>query len=177
MDEHRDGAHPDGEHHDGEHHDGEHVAANLAGVLEQLLRFMRQMATVGDLTMPAASTLASLVREGPQKLTELAHHQGVSQPGMTQLVTRLERDGLVRRTPGCDDRRVVLVEATDAGRDLLTRRRGERAASLGRLLDRLDDDDRVALRNALPALTRLVELAPTALPTGRRTAPTPGDTE
>lgn len=158
-------------------HEPRDVEADLAGVLEQLLRFMRQMATVGDLSMPAASLLARLVREGPRRLTELAVQERISQPGMTQLVTRLERDGLARRVQSRDDRRGVLVEATDAGRDLLNRRRAERAASLGRLLDQLDPADRAAVHNALPALTRLVELAPTALPAGARPVPTPGDTE
>jgi DNA-binding MarR family transcriptional regulator len=91
------------------------------------------------------------------RLTELAHAQGVSQPGMTQLVTRMEREGLVRRTANSDDRRGVLVEATDAGLDLLRRRRAERADALQHLLDRLDPQDQAAIAAALPALARLVE--------------------
>jgi DNA-binding MarR family transcriptional regulator len=76
---------------------------------------------------------------------------------MTQLVTRMEREGLVRRTANSDDRRAVLVEATDAGLDLLRRRRAERADALQHMLDRLDPQDRAAIAAALPALARLVE--------------------
>jgi DNA-binding MarR family transcriptional regulator len=76
---------------------------------------------------------------------------------MTQLVTRLERDGLVRRTASTGDRRGVLVEVTEAGRALVDRRRAERAEAVSELLARLDRRDQDAITNALPALARLVE--------------------
>lgn len=129
----------------------------LAVVLEQLVRLIRQLATAGDLSMAAASALARIVRDGPQRLTELAVAEGISQPGMTQLVTRLERDGLVRRAASSGDRRGVLVELTDAGLELVGARRAERAVALEQLLARLDDDDQDAIHRALPALARLVE--------------------
>ncbi len=149
---------------------------DLAVVLEQLVRLMRQVSTVGGLSMPAASVLARLVREGPQRLTVLAGDEAVSQPAMTQLVTRLERDGLVRRRPDTDDRRVVLVEVTRTGRQLVERRRAERAAALRVLLDRLDSADRVLVTNALPALTRLTQLATAATLPPPRTPDTRGET-
>jgi DNA-binding MarR family transcriptional regulator len=131
--------------------------ADLAAVLEQLVRLTRQLATAGGLSPAGASALARLSRDGPQRLTELANAEGVSQPGMTQLVTRLERDGLVRRTASTDDRRGVLVEMTDAGLALVNRRRAERAEAVSELLTRLDRQDQAAITNALPALARLVE--------------------
>ena len=67
--------------------------------------------------MTAAATLASLERLGPQRLTDLAAREGVTQPAMTQLITRLEEAGLARREASPDDGRVVLVAITErAGR-------------------------------------------------------------
>jgi DNA-binding MarR family transcriptional regulator len=129
----------------------------LAAVLEQLLRLIRQLATAGDLSMAAASVLARLVRDGPQRLTELANAEGISQPGMTQLATRLARDGLVRRTASSDDRRGVLVEVTGAGLELIGRRRAQRAEALQQMLGRLAQQDQDAITTALPALVRLIE--------------------
>jgi DNA-binding MarR family transcriptional regulator len=40
---------------------------------------------------------------------------------VTRLVRRLEEAGLVERQPSAEDRRVVLVRASDAGRDLVER--------------------------------------------------------
>jgi len=132
---------------------------DLALVLERMVRLVRQLATAGDLGSSAAAVLSRLAREGPQRLTDLAAVEGLSQPGMTQLVSRLERDGLVRRTPSPADGRVVLVEVTGDGADLVARRRGERAVALTALLARLDPADRDAVRRALPALGRLTDLA------------------
>ena len=150
------------------------TAADLASALERLARLARSLSTAGELSVPAALLLARLVREGPHRLTDLAAQEGISQPGMTQLVTRLERDGLARRTPNLEDRRVVVVEATAAGRALMKRRRAERAEALGRLLGQLDEPDRAAIDRALPALSRLTEVAPTVLGTDRRGAAVAG---
>jgi DNA-binding MarR family transcriptional regulator len=130
---------------------------SLASVLERVTRLVRQLATAEELSLTAAMVLARLTRDGPQRLTDLADGEGLSQPGTTQLVGRLERDGLVRRTASTADRRGVLVAITDAGRALVERRRAERAAALHELLGRLDAEDQAAIAGALPALARLVE--------------------
>jgi DNA-binding MarR family transcriptional regulator len=133
--------------------------AELALVLEQMVRVVRRLATAGDLGFPAAAVLTRLVREGPQRLTDLAAGEGLSQPGMTQLVSRLERQTLVRRNPCVDDGRVVLVEVTPGGRELVGRRREERAQALSGLLAQLDPTERDAVQRAVPALARLTALA------------------
>jgi DNA-binding MarR family transcriptional regulator len=137
---------------------GSRTGVELAVVLEQLTRLVRQLATAGDLSMSALMLLGRLVRQGPQRLTELANQEGLSQPGMTQLVGRLERDGWVTRTASTGDRRGVLVEVTAAGRELVALRRAQRAEALSRLLDQLGTDDRATIEQALPALARLIEV-------------------
>src|ERR1039458_3962245 len=69
----------------------------LAGALEQLVSMWRRLAVPGELSSTAAFTLARLSRDGPCRLTELAAHEKVSQPAMTQLVSRLEGQGLAQR--------------------------------------------------------------------------------
>jgi DNA-binding MarR family transcriptional regulator len=128
----------------------------LVAAIELLLRYFRQVATAGGLGTGASAVLGRLGRDGPQRLTELARADGISQPGMTQLVTRMERDGLVRRSASTDDRRGVLVEATDAGLDLVRRRRAERAVALRHMIDRLDPQEQAAVGVALPALARAI---------------------
>ena len=124
--------------------------------LERLVRVFQRAATAGELSLATAAVLARLVREGPLTMTALAIAESVSQPNMTQLVNRLERDGLARKTAGRADRRTVSVEVTDEGRRVVKQRRQQRAAVLREVLASLDDRDVVAVREALPALTRLV---------------------
>ena len=59
------------------------------------------------------------------RMTELASSVLLSQSGVTRLVDRLERAGLVVREPCPDDRRGLLASITPAGRDA-SRRRGRR---------------------------------------------------
>src|SRR5262245_30629752 len=99
----------------------------LAHSLERVASLVRRLASAGELSLTGAATLGSLSLHGPCRLPELARREGVTQPGMTQLVTRLERDGLAVRRGDPRDGRVVLVELTPAGEALLARRRDERA--------------------------------------------------
>lgn len=132
---------------------------DLLTVLERLVRLLRQMSTVGELSLAAASLLATLDDAGPARLSDLAALQRVSQPGMSQLVRRLQDEGLVARRTDPRDARVVVVVITAAGRQLLRQRRGERAAALRRRVSRLTPREQALLRSALPALRRLTETA------------------
>ncbi|WP_030224050.1 MarR family winged helix-turn-helix transcriptional regulator [Streptomyces sp. NRRL WC-3626] len=128
----------------------------LTLAVEQMVRYVRRGTTAGGLSTAASSLLSRLGREGPQRLTGLARAEKVSQPGMTQLVTRLERSGLVRRVADGSDGRAVLVEATDAGLEVFRQRRAERAQALQYLIDELPEPERDAVRVALPALARAI---------------------
>ncbi|MFJ9352417.1 MarR family winged helix-turn-helix transcriptional regulator [Streptomyces sp. NPDC101237] len=125
--------------------------------VEQLVRHVRHSATAGGLSTAASSALARLGREGPLRLTELARAEGVSQPGMTQLVGRLERAGLVTRGADRTDGRGVLVEITPTGLAVFRRRRAERADALRELIEDLSEPEQRAVRLALPALARAIE--------------------
>ncbi|MFD7179675.1 MarR family winged helix-turn-helix transcriptional regulator [Streptomyces sp. NPDC059904] len=133
---------------------------DLMIAVEQLVRYVRQSATAGGLGTTASSALARLGREGPQRLTALARAEGASQPNMTQLVTRMERAGLVRRVADPSDGRVVLVEATDTGLEVFRERRTERAQALQHLVEQLSGPEQPAVRVALPALSRAIQEHP-----------------
>ncbi|WP_425954089.1 MarR family winged helix-turn-helix transcriptional regulator [Xylanimonas sp. McL0601] len=121
------------------------------------MRLVREVSTVGDLSSTAASVLSQLARMGPSRITDMAHVAGISQPAMSQLVGRLEHEGLVTRAVDGDDRRGVLVAISDPGRAVIGARRAQRAAIFDEALGRLDESDRSRIAAALPALDRLVE--------------------
>ncbi len=126
--------------------------------LERLIALLRLLSPTGEMSLTTASTLARLDLDGPSRLSDLATREGVTQPAMTQLVSRLERQGLAERRSHPDDRRVVMVHLTAAGRHTLAARRAHRADRLAWLLDALPPGDERAIAAALPALTRLTEL-------------------
>jgi DNA-binding MarR family transcriptional regulator len=135
------------------------LAGSLASDLERIVGMFRSLVPPsGGLSMTAAVTLASLERLGPQRLTALAAREGVSQPAMTQLITRLEEAGLARREASPDDGRVVLVAITDKGSATLAGRRAVRTERLGAILAELSPGHREALATALPALDALASV-------------------
>src|ERR1700722_4404069 len=68
------------------------------------------------LSLTALSTLSTVERTGPRRLTDLAAGEGVTQPSMSSIVSQLEGLGLVKRQSDTRDRRVVRVAITSAGR-------------------------------------------------------------
>ncbi len=68
-----------------------------------------------ELTMPQLRTLVLLYR-GPLRMGEIAAALGISLPATTNMIVRLEGEGLVERVHDRDDRRVVLCHLTPEGR-------------------------------------------------------------
>jgi DNA-binding MarR family transcriptional regulator len=133
---------------------GSEQATDVAAALERLFGLIRWLSPAG-LSLTAAATLATLDRSGPGRLTALAAREGVTQPAMTQLIARMTEQGLVSRVADPDDGRVVHVQITDAGRELVASRRAARDGRLHALLATLSADDRDALTAALPAINAL----------------------
>jgi DNA-binding MarR family transcriptional regulator len=112
-----------------------------------------------DLSLTAVSTLATLERTGPHRLTDLAVNEGVTQPSMTAVVSQLENLGYVQRRRDPADGRVVLVSVTRAGRQYLRSSRHGTASVFTTLIDKLTERDVASLDAALPALRHLLDLA------------------
>jgi DNA-binding MarR family transcriptional regulator len=88
----------------------------------------------------------------PLPLGELAGRVQCVRSNMTQLVDRLEAEGLVRRTNDPVDRRVVRAELTPVGRER-TEAGNQRIAALQEaFLSSLSPADRAALGRVLDAL-------------------------
>ena len=134
------------------------LAAALATDFERIVGLFRSLSPASGLSMTAAATLAGIERLGPQRLTVLAAREGVTQPAMTQLISRLEESGLVRREASPEDGRVVLVVITDEGRAVLARRRSVRSERMAAIISQLGPEHRAALAIALPALDALASV-------------------
>ncbi|HWD71853.1 MAG TPA: MarR family transcriptional regulator [Actinomycetota bacterium] len=112
-----------------------------------------------DLSLTAVSTLSTLERTGPRRLTDLAVNEGVTQPSMTAVVTQLENLGFAERRRAPGDGRVVMVTITRAGTQYLHSVRCAGASAITALVDKLGEQEVAALSAALPALRHLLDLA------------------
>jgi DNA-binding MarR family transcriptional regulator len=131
------------------------VAGSLRLSITRLARILRHQDAEG-LTPSTISALATLNREGPMTLGELAAREHVAAPTVTRIVEKLQRDGLVTRRPSDQDGRVVYAEVTAAARELIEEVRSRRTAWLTSRLAELPQKDLDALRRAAPILERLV---------------------
>jgi DNA-binding MarR family transcriptional regulator len=105
------------------------------------------------LSMPKYSVLSELVSAGqPLSLSELASRLSCVRSNMTQLVDRLEADGVVKRVDDPADRRAVKAAITGAGRE----RQAAGAAEIAQLHELFTANtcptDRQAISRLLAAL-------------------------
>lgn len=133
--------------------------AELASVLRvgvmRMARRLRSEREDDSLTLNQLSAMGTLSLRGKLTLGELAAAEKVRPPSMTRIVSNLEERGLAVREPDKDDRRLVLVQLTDAGSQLLEANRRRRDAWLNKQLRQLSTEEREALRRAAPVLEKL----------------------
>jgi DNA-binding MarR family transcriptional regulator len=142
--------------------------------------------STGELPAPAHFPLLVMLKEQPRTLTELAELRGVSLPTMSNSVTALVQRGWVRRnTPKAasndirltgerkkyrrngsgtvhdgSDRRVVLVEVTVTGREMLERVEQAAERHLAGVLAPLDSASRRRLEAGFAVLRKLFDAPP-----------------
>jgi len=119
-------------------------------LLSSLIRLMPR-----DISLTSLSTLATLHRKGPRRITELAVSEGIAQPSVTSLVTSLERAGLAERRGDPADGRVVLVAITETGAEYLRARRQDSVQVLAGAMARLSPEQEAALLAFVPVIEQL----------------------
>jgi DNA-binding MarR family transcriptional regulator len=122
-----------------------------AGALSRLFLSRSGLA----ITRTEAGVLYEL-RKRPRRITELAAHEGVTQPAITLLVNRLQQRGWVKREPDASDRRAVLVRLTSRGQEALDRLRSEYRALLHEEMAALGDRDIETLGRAIEILDGVI---------------------
>jgi DNA-binding MarR family transcriptional regulator len=137
------------------------VAEMIEAETDLMWRFLRSKHK--HLTPAVTLVLNRLNHEGPMRLTALASAEDTSQPAMTQLVQRMEQQGLLKRLSDPDDGRAALVALSDSGREIYDRRTENHRSRLAQLLAELPAEDRqtlwLAARVAAPIVRRLTEIA------------------
>ena len=128
--------------------------ARLSLAVTRLARVLRQQEKARS-APAAAAALATIVRDGPITLGELAVAEGVSRSTMTKIVRNLERDGVIERVIDPDDRRVHRVGLSGRGRRGIDVYRSKRNLWLAEQLSLLDDDALVRVLDAVDVLERL----------------------
>ena len=137
------------------------VTARLSRIGPHLARRQEEVFSRFGLGRGEVGALSALRVSGPPyrlSPTRLARGLMLSSAGVTSRIDRLERRGFVRRLDDPDDRRGVIIELTDEGREVVDAAVAALAISDRQLLERLDPHEVEQLEGLLRKLLALLEL-------------------
>ena len=117
---------------------------------------MREVAELRT-TPGQLSLLRVLVEHKRCMMQELAEHLAVTPSTATAMVKRLPAQGYVERSRDDVDWRAVWVRPTERGQRAVEVFEQARLVSLQRRLDKLSEEERKRVKDALPALHHLIE--------------------
>ena len=138
---------------------GPEPARPMAAVTSIMRAQQVLMARLNDLLRPLGLTfpryealmLLSFTRTGALPLGKIGERLQVHRTSVTNIVDKLEADGLVRRVPHAADRRATLAEITNSGRETARKATDAlNAAAFG--IDALGNDEQEAVTALLRAL-------------------------
>jgi DNA-binding MarR family transcriptional regulator len=123
-----------------------------------LLRVVRNIRShaIETVTPSQVAVLSTLVRHGPSTVGQIADYERVKPPSASRIVTALEEQGLVGRTPDPDDRRSATIHLTAEGERYLSVVKEAQTSWLGDRISELREDEIEILRAAIPTLERLL---------------------
>ena len=124
------------------------------------------------ISMAQVHILYTLERNGEMAMSRLADVLQVSLSNATGLIDRIEERGFVERTRVPEDRRVVLITVTDAGRRMLEEVDAISAELLRSVFARIGRTQLAGVGRAIAELRRALEET-TGVPSDRYIASTP----
>jgi DNA-binding MarR family transcriptional regulator len=138
-----------------------HVTARLSRIGPLLARRQEEVFGRYGLNRGEVGALSALRVAGPPHRlspTRLGKGLMLSSAGVTSRIDRLERRRFVRRLPDPADRRGVIIELTEEGRDVVDAAVAALAISDAQLVGRLDPDEVAHLSDLLRKLLAGLEL-------------------
>jgi DNA-binding MarR family transcriptional regulator len=132
------------------------TARRILGLMKQvggkLQRKVRIEIPDSGLTFAQLSVLACLKRHGRMRMSDLSARMGLTNSTTSGMVDRLVKLGLINRTHGEQDRRVVFVALSESRQDLACDIESRVEELLTELFGKASDED---LRQAVQGLEKL----------------------
>ena len=104
----------------------------------------RSLGDVG-MTLTQFAVLEALYHLGPMSLSDIAQKVLTTGGNLTMVVGNLEKQGLARRQPCPEDRRMLIVVLTAKGKSLIRKVFPQHAAAIAEFLDVLSPEEQAHL--------------------------------
>lgn len=129
----------------------------LRRITRSIALHSRQLAAVSHITAPQLMCLRTVITHGPLTATAISRDMHVSPSTVVGILDRLEDKGFVRRERGREDRRIVFVSVTDAGRELAANAPSPLQKHLADGLNALPELEQATITLALERIVTLIE--------------------
>ena len=110
-----------------------------------------------EITPPQFEALLLLRQHGDMTIGELGNKMYLASSTATDLIDRMERNGLVERFRDGSDRRVVRLRMLDKGREMILRVMESRRVYLDKILAHVTEEDKKVLVNSLQSIYDLMK--------------------
>ena len=133
------------------------LSSSLRTAISTLHKGLRKnMSSIGAYSMTELETLGLLFRHTSLLPTELATYTRVKTQSMSQILKKLEEQGIIKRTPAKDDGRKVYISLTQQGKKMVEKSRYEKDEWLKDTIEKsLTAKEKQMLENILPILNKL----------------------
>jgi DNA-binding MarR family transcriptional regulator len=131
------------------------AADRLHSAAIHLLRRLRIRDRESGIGPAQLSALSVLVFAGPRSLAELADAEQVKPPTMSRIVAGLMRSKLVRTRTDDNDRRAIVIQATEKGIHMMQEGRRRRVEALATVIRGLPEGEIAKLQKAAQVMERL----------------------
>lgn len=118
-------------------------------------RFFRHVKYTGPLTRSQANVLFKLTENRVWRVSDLALVEGVRVPSMTELIKKMQSQGLVDKTDSTDDLRGVEITITKEGRKLIKEHMVQDLHIIAERVATLSEEEKYILEKAIPVIARL----------------------
>jgi len=133
------------------------IVAAIRRIVRAVDLHSRRLVEHHGVTAPQLATLAEAYRRESATISTLARSVHLSQPTVSGIVDRLERQGFVERRRSSSDRRSVVVCVTESGHRLLTESPSLLQDRFRNQLEQLQDWERYGLLSALQRLATMMD--------------------
>jgi len=133
------------------------IASSLRQVISALHKGLRKQTQAGNTySMTEIETIGHLIRSGSLQPTELASLTRIKTQSMSQILKKMEVDGIIIRTPSKEDKRKVYISLTTSGKKAVEKTRYEKDEWLKTSIETsLSTKEKELLVKALTVLNKL----------------------
>jgi len=135
----------------------------LRRITRNIALHSKQLAACSHITAPQLVCLLAVIESGPLTATAISREISVSPSTVVGILDRLEEKGWIKRERSREDRRTVLVSATEEGREVARRAPSPLQKTLADALSALPELEQATITLSLERIVSLMET-----PTGAR---------